>query len=149
MKNFSVTPNGYSQTEVNEFVDIVIARLEKLVKDNNILIQEKNNLQKKVTELESKNKDTIDMETKLNKAIIAVQETSDRMRELARKESTMIIEDAKRNANAIINEALVNAEKTEIEVNMLKKNIKVYKNRVKSLLQSQLEIVEDLDKIEI
>ena len=30
-----------------------------------------------------------------------------------------------------------------------KKNIKVYKNRVTSLLQSQLEIADELDKIEI
>ena len=89
------------------------------------------------------------MENKLNKAIIAVQETSDRMKELARRESALIIEDAKRNANAIIHEALVEAEKTELEVNMIRKNIKVYKNRVTSLLQSQLEIADELDKIEI
>ena len=78
-----------------------------------------------------------------------VEETSDRMKELARRESALIIEDAKRNANAIIHEALVEAEKTELEVNMIRKNIKVYKNRVTSLLQSQLEIADELDKIEI
>ena len=30
-----------------------------------------------------------------------------------------------------------------------RKNITVYKNRVKSILESQIEIAEDLDKIEI
>jgi len=60
-----------------------------------------------------------------------------------------MIEDAKRNANAIIHEALVEAEKTENEAELLKKNITVYKNRVKSLLQAQLEIAEDLDSIKL
>ena len=69
--------------------------------------------------------------------------------ELAKEESRMIIEDAKRNANAIVHEALVSATKTENERDLLKKNITVYKNRVKSLIQAQLEIAEDLDKMDI
>lgn len=149
MKNFSISPNGYNQSEVNKFVDVVIERIEKLVKDNNNLIKERENLTKEIEILKNKTKDATDMENKLNKAIIAVQETSDRMKELARRESALIIEDAKRNANAIIHEALVEAEKTELEVNMIRKNIKVYKNRVTILLQSQLEIADELDKIEI
>ncbi len=149
MKNFSITSSGYSQTEVNQFVDIVIARLEKLVKDNNTLLAQNKKLTKEIETLKEQNKESYDLEAKLNKAIIAVQETSDRMKELARRESAMIIEDAKRNANAIVHEALINAEKTENQTQMLRKNIKVYKNRVKSLLQSQLEIAEELDKTEI
>lgn len=149
MKNFSITSPGYSQIEVNQFVDMVIDRLEKLVKENNDLIIKNQKLSKEIDILKEQNKESYDLESKLNKAIIAVQETSDKMKELARRESAMIIEDAKRNANAIIHEALINAEKTETETQMLRKNIKVYKNRVKSLLQSQLEIAEELDKTEI
>lgn len=149
MKNFSISPNGYNQVEVNRFVDVVIERIEKLVKDNNSLIKEKERLTEEIENLKLKTKDATDMENKLNKAIIAVQETSDRMKELARRESALIIEDAKRNANAIVHEALIEAEKTELETNMLRKNIKVYKNRVTSLLQSQLEIADELDKIEL
>lgn len=142
MKKFSVVENGYNQKEVNDFLDMVINRIEKLVNENKKLTEEIDNLKSQINENDK-------MEEKLNKAIIAVQETSDRMKELARAESQMIIEDAKRNANSIIHEALVNAEKTEYEANCLRKNITVYKNRVKAILASQLEIAEDLDKIEI
>lgn len=142
MKKFSIVEKGYNQKEVNEFLDIVINRLEKVVAENNKL-----NLQ--IEELKKELKENGNAEEKLNKAILAVQETSDRMKELARAESQMIIEDAKRNANSIIHEALVNAEKTEYQANCLRKNITVYKNRVKSILASQIEIAEDLDKIEI
>ena len=131
MKKFSIVEKGYNQKEVNEFLDIVINRLEKVVAENNKL-----NLQ--IEELKKELKENGNAEERLNKAILAVQETSDRMKELARAESQMIIEDAKRNANSIIHEALVNAEKTEYQA-----------NRVKSILESQIEIAEDLDKIEI
>ena len=142
MKKFSIVEKGYNQREVNEFLDIVINRLEKVVAENNKL-----NLQ--IEELKKELKENGNAEERLNKAILAVQETSDPMKELARAESQMIIEDAKRNANSIIHEALVNAEKTEYQANCLRKNITVYKNRVKSILESQIEIAEDLDKIEI
>ena len=142
MKKFSIVENGYNQKEVNEFLDIVINRLEKVVTENNKL-----NMQ--IEELKNELKENGNAEERLNKAILAVQETSDRMKELARAESQMIIEDAKRNANSIIHEALVNAEKAEYQANCLRKNITVYKNRVKSILESQIEIAEDLDKIEI
>ena len=142
MKKFSIVENGYNQKEVNEFLDIVINRLEKVVTENNKLTMQ-------IEELKNELKENGNAEERLNKAILAVQETSDRMKELARAESQMIIEDAKRNANSIIHEALVNAEKTEYQANCLRKNITVYKNRVKSILESQIEIAEDLDKIEI
>ena len=58
-------------------------------------------------------------------------------------------EEAKNNANAIIHEALIKAEKIEHERVILEKNMKIYKERVKSLIETQLRIAEDLDKIEL
>ena len=142
MKTFRIVERGYDINEVNSFIDLVISRLEKVTTENNRNMA-------KIKELQTKIDETDDMESKLNKAILAVQETSDRMKELARTESTMIIEDAKRNADAIIHEALVNAEKTEYEAEVLKKNIKVNKSRIRNILTSQLELSEDLDKIEL
>ena len=142
MKTFKIVERGYDVNEVNAFLDLVISRLEKVTHQNNQNIE-------KIKELEEKINESDDMETKLNKAILAVQETSDRMKELARTESAMIIEDAKRNADAIIHEALLSAQKTEYEAEMLRKNIKVYKNRIRNILASQLELSEDLDKVEL
>lgn len=142
MKTFKIVERGYDIKEVNAFLDLVISRLEKVTLQNNQNIE-------KIKSLEEKQNEAEDMETKLNKAILAVQETSDRMKELARTESTMIIEDAKRNADAIIHEALVKAQKTEYEAELLRKNIKVSKNRVRNILSSQLELIEDLEKVEL
>ena len=143
MKRFSVVENGYDIDEVNRFIDIVIGRLEKLNAENATYVAKIDKLNLKLQE-----KDNYDS-SKLEKAILAVQETSDKMKEVAKEEARIIIDEAKNNANSIIHEALINAEKTEHERMLLEKNMKIYKERVKSLLETQLRIAEDLDKIEL
>lgn len=153
MKRFNIVENGYDINEVNRFIDIVIRRLEKLNNENNEYYQKVNELTEKIEELNNNKPQQNDINNSsidsLNKAILAVQETADRMKSVAKEESRMIIEDAKRNANSIVHEALVKAEKTEIETAMLKKNINIYKSRMKSMLTSQLEMIDDMDKDDI
>ena len=62
---------------------------------------------------------------------------------------SIVLDDAKRNANNIIQESLIEASKNEKEAAILKKNIEICKSRVKSILNNQLEIIEDIDKVEI
>ena len=142
MKRFTIVQNGYNVEEVNRFIDIVIKRLEKLNNDNSLL-------QVKISSLEEQLKEKKVEEVTLSEAILAAQQTSDRIKTLAREEANMIVEQAKNNANSIVHEALLNAEKTEHEAMLLKKNITVYKNRVKNIIKSQLEIAEDLDKYDL
>ena len=142
MKRFSVVENGYDIDEVNRFIDIVIGRLERLNAENAAYVAKIDKLNLKIEE----NKPD---ETKLEKAILAVQETADRMKEVSREEARIIVEEAKNNANSIVHEALVKAERIEHDSMILEKNMKVYKERIKTLLETQLRIAEDLDKIEL
>ena len=142
MKRFTITSEGYNVEEVNRFIDVVIRKLEKLNNENSLL-------QMKVSSLEEKLKAEKTEEVKLSQAIIAAQQTSDRIKSLAREEANMIVEEARNNANSIVHEALLEAEKTEHEAMLLKKNITVYKNRIKNIIKSQLEIAEDLDKYDL
>ena len=77
------------------------------------------------------------------------QKTSDQMRLAASKESELVIEEAKKNANRIVNEALLRAEKTEMEANNLRRNINIFKRRIKDIVEAQLEVVEELEKVEL
>lgn len=142
MKRFSIVENGYDIDEVNRFIDIVIGRLEKLNAENAAYVA-------KIDKLNLKLQEDRPNEEKLEKAILAVQETADRMKEVSREEAKIIIDEAKNNANSIVHEALIRAEKIEQESMILEKNMKAYKERVKSLLEAQLRIAEDLDKIEL
>jgi len=142
MKRFSVVENGYDVDEVNRFIDIVIGRLEKLNAENATYVA-------KIDKLNLKLQENKPNEDKLEKAILAVQETADRMKEVAKEEARIIIEEAKNNANSIVHEALIKSERIERESMVLEKNMRVYKERIKSLLETQLRIAEDLDKIEL
>ena len=115
MKRFSIVNNGYNIEEVNRFIDIVIKKLEKLSADNNNYLMQLENLKK------TANQNT---DLKVAKALVAAQETTDKMKELAREEADLIIKEAKDNASAIVHEALVNAQKTEQEYALLKKKCK-------------------------
>ena len=147
MKRFNIVNTGYDINEVNNFIDVVISRLEKLNEENTRYLEIIDEL-KKNSQNKEEVKNTIDND-KLAKAIIAAEEASTMMKELAKKEAEIVLEDAKRNADNIIQESLIEASKNEQEAAILKRNIEICKNRVKSILNNQLEILEDIDKVEI
>lgn len=142
MKRFTIAHEGYNIVEVNRFIDIVIKRLEKLNNENSLL-------QMKISSLEEDLKKEKQDEKKIADAILAAEQTSDRIKSLAREEANMVVEEARNNANAIVHEALLTAEKTEAEAMLLKKNITIYKNRIKNIIKSQLEIADELDKYDL
>ena len=157
MEKFTRTMRGYDPAEVNRFLDNVIKQVDKMVK----LIKEKDNaikildqkilaLQKSISEtnkIKEKLAQYERMEDTLNRAIIMAQKTSDQIKSNAYRESEMLMENAKKNANRIVNEALMQAEKAEIEANRMRKNIIIYKRKLKDLLQSQLDMIEDIEKV--
>ncbi len=142
MKRFSIVDKGYNIDEVNSFIDIVIKRLEELSDDNNKYLLELENLKKKV-EQNNEKKNNVDMDRKVSKALIAAQETTDKMKELAREEADLIVREARENANAIIHEALIDAQKKEQEFEVLKKNYNVYRTKMESLVKAQLELLKE------
>ena len=124
MKRFSIVERGYDIDEVNRFIDIVIGRLEKLNTENATYLAKIDKLTEKLQEKNS-NINSYDV-NKLEKAILAVQETNDKLKAVSREEARITIEEAKNNANAIIHEALIKAEKIEHERVILEKNMKIY-----------------------
>lgn len=142
MKRFSIVESGYDINEVNKFIDIVIRRLEQL--DNELRLSKT-----QVDVLTKQLEDAKKQDDRITKTLFAIQETSQKLKDTARQEADMIVEEARRNANAIVHEALLDASQKQHEALLIKKNITVYKARVKSLLEAQLEIAEELDKIEL
>ena len=60
-------------------------------------------------------------------------------------ESKVIIEDAKRNAARVINNALVKAERIESEAETLRRKVAVYKRRFRALVEDQLDEMDRFD----
>ena len=151
MEKFNRTLRGYDPEEVNAFLDQIISQVEKMVdelkrKDKEILMLKK--YEHENIELQARLKHYVRMEGTLNKALIMAQRTSDQITSSAHQESQILIEEAKRNANRIVNEALVRAEKTDMEAAMLRRNINVFKRSLKAIVEQQLEIVNDIEKVD-
>lgn len=157
MEKFTRTLRGYDPVEVNRFLDQIIKQVSKMVKvikekDEAIKLRDQKiqNLQKSMSEtnkLREKLAQYERMHDTLNKAIVMAQKTSDQIKTNAISESEILMENAKKNANRIVNEALMQAEKAEIEANRIRRNIVVYKRKLKDLLQSQLDMIEDIEKV--
>jgi cell division initiation protein len=142
MEKFTKVLRGYNPAEVNKFIDQIILKVEEMTEEIKTKSSEIELLKEKLDHYNA-------IEATLNKAIFAAQEAGDQIKRVARGESDMILDDAKKNANRIVNEALIRAEKTEYETNLLKKNISVFKNRLKNIIEAQLEMVNDIDKNEL
>lgn len=159
MEKFTRVMRGYDPDEVNNFLDQVIKRVEKMIADidaKNKLIVDKNDeirrLKSKIDEtsaLKEKLEQYERMESTLNRAILMAQKTSDQLKVAAHRESEIILDDAKKNASRIVNEALIKAEKIENDADMTKRNIIVLKKRLKNIVESQLEIIDDIDKLDL
>lgn len=152
MEKFNRTLRGYDPIEVNQFLDQVIKQVEKMVnemKEKDARIEELEVMEEENKKLKEKLVQYTRTEETLNKALFMAQKTSDQMRLAAHRESELIVDDAKKNANRIINEALLRAEKTEMEADMLKRNVNVFKRRLKDIVESQLEVIKDIEKVEL
>jgi cell division initiation protein len=147
MEKFKRSINGYNIDEVNAFIDDVITKVELIITEekkikNDIVIKEK-----KIRELEDAILRYQNMENQLHTSLLNAEQNGEYIKKVAKSEGNAIISEAKRNANRIISDALIRAEKTEHETQMLKNNISLFKSKVKSMLNEQLEIVDKIDNI--
>jgi cell division initiation protein len=141
-KEFKRGFRGYDEDEVNEFLDLVIKEFE-------ILIREKKELEEKVAQSSERLGHFTSIEESLSKTIIVAQETADEVKSNAKKEAQLIVKEAEKNADRIINESLAKSRNISIEVDELKKQASIYRVRFRTLLQAQLEMLQsdDWDKV--
>lgn len=137
-KEFTRGFRGYNEDEVNEFLD-------QIIKDYEITIREKKDLEDEVKELNEKIGHFVNIEDTLNKSILIAQETAEELKASAKKEAKLIIKEAEKNADRIINEALGKSRKIAMEMEGLQRQSKVYRTRLKMLIEAQLEMVNNDD----
>ena len=141
-KEFSRAFRGFDEDEVNEFLDQVI-------KDYELILREKRELEERVKDLQERLAHFNNIEETLNKSILVAQEAAEEVKRNAQKEAKLIIREAEKNADRIVNEALSKARRVAIEIEELKKQSKVFRNRFKMLVEAQLDLInsEDWDQL--
>ena len=142
MEKFSTSFSGYRKEEVNKFIDDVIKEVENMI----------SNMKSKDLEIEklkSELEHYKNLESTFNRALLLAEDSGQQIRNTARNESQHIIEDARRNADRIINNALVQADNTKRDAERLKRNIITFKRRLRDILETQMDLVDDIDKLDI
>lgn len=142
LEKFSYETNGYNRDEVNKFINDVIVQTENIV----------SRCKKQRDEIESLKKELEhykNLEKSLNMAILKAEETGDNIKRMARDEAEMIIGDAKGNASRIVNESLLRAEKIENRADILERNLKIFKRKLRIIVEQQMAVVDEIEVLEL
>lgn len=142
MKKFSKEFNGYNKNEVNSFLNDVIRETEKV-------LAKLERQQNEITNLKAQIIHYQDIERSLNLALNNAEQVGDNIRRTATNDARLIIDEAKRNANRIVNDALIRSEKIELKTEQAERNLRTFKRRLRSIVEQQLEVVEEIEILEI
>jgi len=163
-KDFSTKMRGYNQDDVDDFLD-------QVTRDYEDALQKNRELEKSLKHAEEKLQYFNELKDALNQSIIVAQDTADKVKSSANKESEMIITsadnqaketlvEAERKSNAmiadaeakstqILAEAIERARQLAGETEDLMKKTRVFHQRLSLMLETQLEQVKSEEWEEI
>ena len=131
--------NGYSVSEVDEFLDELTEDYEKLYKENNEYKSKLDNIE---VELERYKK----IEATLNNTLVMAQNTAEEVKNVAKQQAEQILNNAEAEAKQSLVEIEHEISMKQKELDDMEKQFDVYKAKMESLLISQLELLKDQKK---
>ncbi|MGT2933035.1 DivIVA domain-containing protein [Streptococcus catagoni] len=143
-KTFKTKLRGYSEEEVNEFLDIVVDDYEALVKKNREQEAMIRNLEEKLSYFD-------EMKESLSQSVILAQETAEKVKASANAEATNLVskanydaqhllDESKAKANQMLRDATDEAKRVAVETEELKRQTRVFHQRLIASIESQLTL---------
>lgn len=148
-KAFSTKFRGYDIDEVEEFLDIIVNDYEELIHENHEKEAKIRNLEERLIYFD-------EMKDSLSQSVLIAQDTAERVKQAAQERSGNIVQQAEQDAqrlldrakykaNDILRQATDNAKRVAVETEELKNKTRVFHQRLKSTIESQLSIVDSPD----
>lgn len=137
MKKFNTSLNGYNKGEVNQFVASVAKEYESML---NKLKEQDNEIEKLKKSLDKYQ----NLENTLNKTILIAEDTSNQIKRMARDESKGIVEEAKRNASRIVNDALLKYQEIEKNAEELERRVIAFKRKFRQAIETEIEVIDEI-----
>jgi len=135
-QQFRVRFRGFDMVEVDNFLDLLASEFEELLKENNKLQEEDRRKLARINELEASEKE-------LRETLVSVQRITEEMKNNARKEAEIIIEEAKLNARKIIESSQTQALQIEAEINQLKRQHAQFEASLKATIELHRKLLEN------
>ena len=140
-EKFKTAFNGYNKEDVNSFIRSVTKEYESMLERLKKSDAENEDLKKKLVEYQN-------LENTLRRSLLIAEESNKELRRVAKNESIQMVEEARRNASRIVNDALIKAERIESNADALKRRAIMYKRKIKQLLDEQNQMLDKFDDIE-
>lgn len=145
-KQFDNKLRGYNPTEVDKFLEEIASTITDLENKNRELADANKASQQQL-------KYFTELKDSLNKSILVAQEAADKVKNNAKREAEITIREAQKQATDIVSEANDKANqvvetsandtrKLTTETNDLKKQTRIFRQRLQVMLESQLEVVK-------
>ncbi len=142
MDHFNLEEYGYNRSEVNNYLSEVIVQTENIIEKCKKQSEEIEKLKKELETYKER-------EDSITEIITKAEKDCDGFRQSAREERDSIINDAKYNASMIVNDALIRAQKIEDSTELLESNMKIFKRKLRLLIEQQKDIVDEIEVLEL
>lgn len=144
-KTFSTKFRGYNAEEVDDFLEIVTRDYEDLVHKNHAQETEIKSLKDRLSVFD-------EMKESLSQSVILAQDTAEKVKHAsedkahnilkqAEYDAQNLLNEAKEKANAILRSATDNAKSIVVETEELKNKTRLFHQRLKSTVESQLSLI--------
>jgi cell division initiation protein len=133
-KEFHRGMRGYTDAEVDEFLDTVADEFERVVKENLDLSDRLERVQQQLEHYRG-------IEQTLQKTLLAAQQSAEEQRAAAHKEAQLVLRDAETKARETLSEAYAARQQVEREIVLLKNAESDYRFKFRALLEGYLKQV--------
>lgn len=148
-EKFATKMRGYNVDEVNQFLDRIVSEFQAMTEKNH-------ELEETVKSDQEKLKYFTELKDSLNQSILVAQEAADKVKSNAQKEAditlreaqkqaTDIVSEANDKANQLVHDAAESTKRLTVQTNDLKKQTRVFRQRLQVMLESQLAVVNSSD----
>lgn len=128
---------GFRRDAVDEFLDQVIREFDQLLKEQALLKDQVESLNLKLEQYRS-------LEEAINRTLMVAQEAAEDLKNNARKEADLIIQEARLQAEKIVEAGHAKARQIADQNADLSRAAQVLRTQVRALLQAQLEAIDAL-----
>lgn len=136
-KTFSKGMRGYATEEVEQFLQEVVSDYEKIYREHREMLEETDTLRAKLKNYET-------METTMTSTLMMAQDTAENVKSTARKEAELIIAKAEQEREAMLRETTESLRAAREQYDRIVADVNVFRAKLRSLLESELALVEEM-----
>lgn len=134
-KEFKRSFRGYNEDEIDDFLDRVGNDYEKLYRENRQLQENIDRMEKELARFQR-------LETTLHETLVVAQKTAEEVKENAQREKENIITAAQLEAAKMIAQAEAKVQEVTLQYQQLEQRKQTFHTKMKSLLLTELELLE-------